>query len=108
MSKTHTNRAKRPGILSSVGAVAGLVAVTALEGSKTIEQSFSVVNESVGLVDDTVRASRKVANATMNGWVEEALISAKIDSAYAQVELAEAEIEIASVLAKAEALRNKK
>jgi hypothetical protein len=95
-------------MLSSVGAVAGLVSVTALEGSKTIEQSFSVLNESVGLINDTIKASRQVANATMSGWVEEALISAKIDSAYAQVELAEAELEIASVLAKAEALRNKK
>jgi hypothetical protein len=94
--------------LSSATAVAGLVSVTAIESARTIEQSFSVLNETVGLVDDAVKASRQVANATMAGWVEEALISAKIESAYAQVELAEAELEIASVLAKAEALRNKK
>jgi hypothetical protein len=95
-------------MLTSVGAVAGLVSVTAIEASKTIEQSFSVVNESVGLIDDTVKASRKVANATMAGWVKEAEISAKVDSAYAEIELAEAEIEISQILAKAEALRNKK
>ncbi len=99
------SRRNKPGVFASVGAVAGLVSVTALQSARTIEDSFEVLNESVGLVKDTVVASRKVSQATLNGWVREAEISASIDEAYAEVELAKALIEIDEIQAEAKALK---
>jgi len=103
--KNSNKRQRKPGLFSAVGAVAGLATITALQASATIEDSFEVLNESVGLMKDTVIASRAVSRATLDGWVVEAQISAEVDKAYAEVELVKAQIEADELRAEAKALK---